>query len=120
MKVRFAGASLCGPKRLELNVIGVRLQLVMEQVIQTGDWRKCDGWEREQEGERRRATARQRGRGETGFCWPQRPTQRRDSRASADEIPQQGLLHSGFLTLIFFWSSPFSPCLFSSSSNTEI
>lgn len=45
--------SLCGPKNLELNVIGARLELVVEQIIQTG--KKCNNWETGQEGERQRA-----------------------------------------------------------------
>jgi len=56
VKGRLAETSLCGPKNLELNVINVRLELVMEQVIQTRDWKKCDDWETSQEGERQRAT----------------------------------------------------------------
>lgn len=33
VKGRFAGTGLCGHKNLELNIIGVRLGLVMKQVI---------------------------------------------------------------------------------------
>lgn len=55
-KGMFAGSSLCGPQTLELNVIGVRLDLVMEQVMQTRDWKKHDDWETGQEGKRERAT----------------------------------------------------------------
>lgn len=40
VKGRFVGTSLCGPQNLELNVISARLELVMEQVIQTRDWKK--------------------------------------------------------------------------------
>lgn len=58
VKGRFAGTSLCGPKNLELNIIGARLELVMEQLIQTRDWKKCDDWETGQEGETQRATER--------------------------------------------------------------
>lgn len=52
VKGRFAGTGLCGPKNLELKIIGARLELVMEQVIQRRDWKKCDDWETVQEGER--------------------------------------------------------------------
>lgn len=54
VKVRFAGTGLCGPKNLELKITGVRLELVMEQVIQTRDWKKCDDWETGQEGKRQK------------------------------------------------------------------
>lgn len=57
VKGRFAGTSLCGPKILELSIISARLELVMEQVIQSRDWKKCDDWETGQEGERQKATA---------------------------------------------------------------
>lgn len=56
VKGRFVGTSLCGPQNLELNVISARLGLVMEQVMQTRDWKKCDDWETGQEGERQRPT----------------------------------------------------------------
>lgn len=55
-KGMFAGSSLCGPQTLELNVISVRLDLVMEQVMQTRDWKKCGDWGTGQEGESQRAT----------------------------------------------------------------
>lgn len=54
VKGRFAGTGLCGPKDLEVEIVGARLELVMEQVMQTRDWRKCHDWETGQEGERQK------------------------------------------------------------------
>lgn len=33
VKGRFAGTGLCGDENLELNITGVRLELVMKQII---------------------------------------------------------------------------------------
>lgn len=56
VKGRFAGTGLCGPKDLEVKIIGVRLELVMEQAMQTRDWKKYHNWETGQEGERQKTT----------------------------------------------------------------
>lgn len=73
MKGRFAGTGLCGHKNLELNIIGVRLELVMKQVIQTRDWRKCDGWKlgRRVRGKKPQSKSHSGkvSRGETEVCW---------------------------------------------------